>query len=102
MPRGSVQIQRKIAVVKRMNLPKDVETMRSFLGLVNYLNRFSPCLTELSEPLREICRQDMEFELTESVHESVHVAFSQGQKRKYPRMLLSHISILKVPTYSAN
>ena len=34
----------KIAAVKRMNLPQDVETMRSFLGLVNYLNRFSPCL----------------------------------------------------------
>ena len=35
-----------------MNLPRDVEMMRSFLGLVNYLNRFSPCLAELSEPLR--------------------------------------------------
>ena len=58
---------KKIAAVKRMNLPRDVETMRSFLGLVNYLNRFSPHLAELSEPLREICRQDVEFELTESV-----------------------------------
>ena len=58
---------KKIAAVKRMNLPQDVETMRSFLGLVNYLNRFSPCLAELSEPVREICRQDMEFKLTESV-----------------------------------
>ena len=45
-----------------------METMRSFLGLVNYLNRFSPLLAELSEPLRQICRQNVEFELTESVH----------------------------------
>ena len=45
---------KKIAAVKRMNLPEDVETMRSFLGLVNYLNRFSPCLTELSEPPRDL------------------------------------------------
>ena len=59
---------KKIAAVKRMNLPQDVETMRSFLGLVNYLNRFSPHLAELSKPLR----QNVEFELTESVH----VAFS--------------------------
>ena len=29
--------------------------MRSFLGLVNYLNRFSPHLAEISAPLREIC-----------------------------------------------
>ena len=63
---------KKIAAVKRMNLPRDVETMRSFLGL----NRFSPHLAELSEPLREICRQDMEFEL----NESVCVAFSRTKE----------------------
>ena len=45
-----------------MDLPRDVDTMRSFLGLVNYLNRFSPHLAEISAPLREICRQDVEFE----------------------------------------
>ena len=56
---------KKIAAVKRMELPQDVEMMRSFLRLVNYLNRFSPCLAELSEPLRQICRQNVEFELTE-------------------------------------
>ena len=66
--RGLSPDPKKIAAVKRMDLPQDVETMRSFLGLVNYLNRFSPHLAELSEPLR----QNMEFELTESVH----VAFS--------------------------
>ena len=59
---------KKIAAVRRMDLPRDVETMRSFLGLVNYLNRFSPCLAELSAPLREVCRQDTEFQLTKSVH----------------------------------
>ena len=58
---------KKVATVKRMDLPEDVETMRSFLGLVNYLNRFSPHLAELGEPLREVCRQDTEFQLTKSV-----------------------------------
>ena len=55
-----------------MNLPQDVEMVRSFLGLVNYLNRFSPHLAELSEPLR----QNVEFELTESVC----VAFSRTKE----------------------
>ena len=41
--------------------------MRSFLGLVNYLNRFSPHLAELSDPLRQICRQSEEFQITETV-----------------------------------
>ena len=59
-----------------MDLPRDVDTMRSFLGLVNYLNRFSLHLAEISAPLREICRQDVEFELTESVH----VAFSRTKE----------------------
>ena len=68
--------QKKIAAVKRMDLPQDVEKMRSFLGLVNYLNRFSPHLAELNEPLREIYRQDAEFELTDSVH----VAFSRTKE----------------------
>ena len=40
---------KKIAAVRRMDLLRDVDTMRSFLGLVIYLNRFSPCLAELSE-----------------------------------------------------
>ena len=59
---------KKIEAVKRMELPQDVETMRSFLGLVNYLNWFSPhVLAELSDPLREICRQKMEFKLKQSL-----------------------------------
>ena len=65
--RGLSPDPKKIAAVKRMELPQDVEMMRSFLGLVNYLNRFSPHLAELSKPLRQICRQNVEFELTESV-----------------------------------
>ena len=79
---------KKIAAVKRMNLPQDVETMRSFLGLVNYLNRFSPCLAELSAPPREICRQDMEFELTESVH----VAFSRTKEEISKNMTLPYFN----------
>ena len=79
---------KKIAVVKRMNLPGDVETMRSFLGLVNYLNRFSLHLAELSEPLREICRQDMEFELTESVR----VPFSRTKEEISKNMTLPYFN----------
>ena len=62
---------KKIEAVKRMELPQDGETMRSFLGLINYLNQFSPCLAELSDPLSEICRQKMEFK----VNKTCEVAF---------------------------
>ena len=90
--RGLSPDPKKIVAVKCMEVPQDMEMMKSFLGLVNYLNRFSPHLAELSEPLRQICRQNMEFELTESVH----VAFSLT-KEEFPRTLHFNISILTVP-----
>ena len=79
---------KKIAAVKRMNSPQDVEMMRSFLGLVNYLNRFSPHFAELSESLREICRQDTEFEL----RESVCVAFSRTKEEISKNMTLPYFN----------
>ena len=79
---------KKIAAVKRMDLPGDVETMRSFLGLVNYLNRFSPHLAELSEPLREVCRQDTEFQLTKSVH----VAFLKTKEEISRNVMLPYFN----------
>ena len=45
---------KKIEAVKRIELPQDVETMRSVLRLIHYLNQFSPCLAELSNPLRDL------------------------------------------------
>ena len=58
-----------------MGIPKDME-MRSFLGLVNYLNRFGPRLDKLSDPLREICRKSEEFMLSVAVH----VAFNKTKE----------------------
>ena len=81
-----------------MNLPQDVEMMRSFLRLVNYLNRFSPCLAELSEPLREICRQDTEFEL----NESVHVAFSRTKEEISKNMTLPYFNPRSSTTLQTN
>ena len=86
--RGLSPDPKKIAAVERMELPQDVEMMRSFLGLVNYLNRFSPHLAELSEPLRQICMQNMEFELTESVH----VAFSLTKEEISKNVTLAYFN----------
>ena len=86
--RGLSPDPKKIAAVKRMELPQDMEMMRSLLGLVNYLNRFSPHLAELSEPLRQICRQNMEFELTESVC----VAFSLTKEEISKNVILPYFN----------
>ena len=76
---------KKIAAVKRMDLPRDVDTMRSFLGLVNYLNRFSPHLAEISAPLREICRQDVEFG-TNQICTSCFLQDKRGAEKNYQNL----------------
>ena len=51
----------KIEAIVKMQPPQDLQTLQSFLGLVNYLNRFSPVLAELTAPLRELCKKDTSF-----------------------------------------
>ena len=92
--RGLSPDPKKIEAVKRMELPQDLETMRSFLGLVNYLNRFSPCLAELSDPVRQICRKSEEFLLTDAVH----VAFSRTKEEISKNVTLPYFN----PTSSTN
>ena len=89
---------KKISVVKRMDLPRDIGTMRSFLGLMNYLNRFSLHLAEISAPLREICRQDVQFELTESVC----VAFSKTKEEISKNVTLPYFNPKSETTLQTN
>ena len=42
---------KKIQALKHMELPPDKETMRSFLGMINYLNRYSALSAHLTGPL---------------------------------------------------
>ena len=51
----------KTAAIVQMSAPKTVPTLQSFLGMVNYMMRFSPVLTELTAPLRRLCKQDTEW-----------------------------------------
>ena len=47
---------KKIHAIQQMVFPPDKGSMQSFLGMVNFLNRYSPQLTELSTSLRQLCR----------------------------------------------
>ena len=44
-----------------MEPPSDEKQLQSFLGMVNYLNRFSPRLANLTAPLRALLKRDAEF-----------------------------------------
>ena len=42
-----------------MKPPQSIQTLQRFNGMVNYLKRFSPVFTELSEPLRRLQKCDI-------------------------------------------
>ena len=44
----------KIVAVLKMETPKTRTELRRFLGMVNQLGKFSPCLADLSKPLWEL------------------------------------------------
>ena len=51
---------KKIQALKHMEFPPDKETMRSFLGMINYLNRYSALSAHLAAPLSSFTLPDME------------------------------------------
>ena len=44
-----------------MDPPQNVTSLQSFNGMVNYLKKFSPVLSELSEPLRRLCKSGVKW-----------------------------------------
>ena len=47
---------KKIEAIIQMDPLQNVANLQSFNGMVNYLKTFSPVLSELSEPLRRLCK----------------------------------------------
>ena len=57
----------KIEALNHMDFPLDKETMRSFLGMINYLNRYSALSAHLAAPLSALTHQAMDCKL-DKVH----------------------------------
>ena len=51
---------KKIEALNHMEFPLDKETMTSFLGMVNYLNRYSVLSAHLTAPLSALTHQAMD------------------------------------------
>ena len=70
---------KKIKSILEMNFPEHKETMHSFLGLVNFLNRYSPWLADLSSPLRDLIQKDTHYRMShqsEIRHSLIFFSFS--------------------------
>ena len=52
---------KKIQALKHMEFPPDKETMRSLLGVINYLNRYSALSAHLTAPLSSLTHQATDY-----------------------------------------
>ncbi|PFX17897.1 Retrovirus-related Pol polyprotein from transposon 17.6 [Stylophora pistillata] len=51
----------KIKAIRDMPSPQNLAKLQMFMGMVNYLNRFSPIMTQTSEPLRQLMKKGIPF-----------------------------------------
>ena len=51
-PAGYKMDPQKMQAISEMKPPENLQDLQSFLGVVNYLNRFSPALADSTAPLR--------------------------------------------------
>ena len=57
-PNGLKADESKIEAIVKMEPPKNETELRSFLGMVNYLSRYTPALAELRPPLDKLYKKD--------------------------------------------
>ncbi|KAL0212082.1 hypothetical protein RCL1_005708 [Eukaryota sp. TZLM3-RCL] len=55
----------RIEALAQMPVPRDISTLRSFLGSINWLRDFLPGLSTLTKPLTDLLKKGKKFELTE-------------------------------------
>ena len=58
---------KKIQALKHMEFPPDKEIIRSFLGMINYLNRYSALSAHLAAPLSSLTHQATDYK-PEKIH----------------------------------
>ena len=72
---------KKTESILRMEFPPDKETMHSFLGLVNFLNRYTPRLAELCSPLRKLILKDSHYSLGDPEHAAFSAIKAEFKKK---------------------
>ena len=60
-PDGIKVDPKKIEAIIQIDPPQNVASLQSFNIMVNYLKKFSPVLSELSEPLRRLCKSGVKW-----------------------------------------
>ena len=72
---------KKTESILKMQFPPDKETMHSFLGLVNFLNRYTPKLAELCSPLRKLILKDSHYSPGDLEHAAFDAIKAEFKKK---------------------
>ena len=54
-------MQSKVKTIQEIPAPQCKKWVQSFIGMVNYLSKFSARLSELTEPIRDLCKEKVPF-----------------------------------------
>ncbi|XP_033747087.1 uncharacterized protein K02A2.6-like [Pecten maximus] len=66
--RGLEMDPAKVKAITEMPTPKDKAGIQRLLGMINFVQKFAPRLSELTSPLRDLLKKDSEFIWDEAVH----------------------------------
>ena len=69
--RGIYPDPEKIAAVSTMSVPSDKKAVQRLLGMVNYLSKFIPDVSEITAPLRKLIEKDTKFEINKTHLDSI-------------------------------
>ena len=72
---------KKTESILKMQFPPDKETMHYFLGLVNFLNRYTPKLAELCSPLRKLILKDSHYSPGDPEHAAFDAIKAEFKKK---------------------
>ena len=53
--------KKKVKSTVEMQPRQDLSELQPFMGMINYLNQFSPAIAQVSEPLRQLMKKEVAF-----------------------------------------
>ncbi|KAJ8340687.1 hypothetical protein SKAU_G00353200 [Synaphobranchus kaupii] len=86
----------KIKAISEMPLPKDVAEVRRFMGMVNYVGKFSPHIAELTRLIRDLLKADrLDFLIRTDHKPLIPLLGSRALDDLPPRILRFRLQLLR-------
>ena len=81
-------LKNKVSAITKMPAPTSKKQVQSFIGMINYLSKFSARLSEIVEPIRELAKDKIPFKWGPRTQVCIYA----DEERDYK---FSHTSILQ-------